>query len=329
MKSYLTTNGLMRHLRDSGVNINGSYQKKQLINYGYYHGYKGYRFFASPTKMIPFTDFNQLIAVINYDNSLKSLFYQHLMFIETSLKNITLNIILEEAASNQLTDIFNKLMPGYFNAPVGTNEDNRKKIQKKKLNLQKKIRDSLLQSYLSKNKIVTHFYHSGKYEDVPIWAVFEILNLGNFGSFVSCLNKSTREKISRYIDLDLSGDTDRRLLEKMIFVIKDLRNAVAHNDIVFDTRFKNTGINQPLQVCLTHEIGLPYANFKAIIDYIILVSYILEKLNVSKREIQKLISLFERSLNELQKDVGNQIYSMIVHVETLKKLNLLKVYIKN
>ena len=42
---YKTTDALMRHLRDSGITINGGKQKRQLINTGYFHGYKGYRFF--------------------------------------------------------------------------------------------------------------------------------------------------------------------------------------------------------------------------------------------------------------------------------------------
>lgn len=41
---YKSTDGLMRHLRDNGIDISGSSQKQQLINTGYFHGYKGYRF---------------------------------------------------------------------------------------------------------------------------------------------------------------------------------------------------------------------------------------------------------------------------------------------
>ena len=41
-----TINGLMIHLRDDcGININGSKEKLQLTQYGYYHGYKGQRSF--------------------------------------------------------------------------------------------------------------------------------------------------------------------------------------------------------------------------------------------------------------------------------------------
>lgn len=38
--SFKTTDGLMRHLRENGISISGSTQKRQLINTGYFHGYK-------------------------------------------------------------------------------------------------------------------------------------------------------------------------------------------------------------------------------------------------------------------------------------------------
>ena len=44
--NYRTTDGLMRHLRENGIAISGGTQKRQLINTGYFHGYKGYRFFV-------------------------------------------------------------------------------------------------------------------------------------------------------------------------------------------------------------------------------------------------------------------------------------------
>ena len=43
----------MRHLRESGISINGGKQKRQLINTGYFHGYKGYRFFKNSNSLTP------------------------------------------------------------------------------------------------------------------------------------------------------------------------------------------------------------------------------------------------------------------------------------
>lgn len=66
--------GLMEHLRDDcGIQISGSDAKEKLRQYGYYHGYKGYRFYKQNMNRIPYTDFSEMIAVMKYDNELKRL----------------------------------------------------------------------------------------------------------------------------------------------------------------------------------------------------------------------------------------------------------------
>ena len=56
-------------------------------------GYKGYRFFISSNRKIPFTSYNEINATIQYDTKLKSLLYGKMMLIETALKNIALMTI--------------------------------------------------------------------------------------------------------------------------------------------------------------------------------------------------------------------------------------------
>lgn len=80
--NYKSTDALMRHLRNNGIAISGSSQKQQLINTGYFHGYKGYRFFVSSNRRIPFTLYNEINATIQYDTKLKSLLYGKMMLIE-------------------------------------------------------------------------------------------------------------------------------------------------------------------------------------------------------------------------------------------------------
>lgn len=82
------------------------------------------------------------------------------------------------------------------------------------------------------------FYNNVNYNEVPLWAIFEILTMGDFGYLLSCLTIDMREKVSRAIGINLSSDTYRELLYKYVYALKDLRNAIAHNDVVYDTRFK-------------------------------------------------------------------------------------------
>ena len=93
MNTPQTIDGLMRHLRDEcNIQIGGSYQKKQLISYGYYHGYKGYRFIKNSQNRIPYATFSEVVTVIEYDNNLKAALYSDMMFIETAIKNIFITV---------------------------------------------------------------------------------------------------------------------------------------------------------------------------------------------------------------------------------------------
>ena len=169
---YKSPDALMRHLRDNGISISGSSQKQQLINTGYFHGYKGYRFFVSSSNRLPFTSYNEINATIQYDTKLKSLLYGKMMFIETALKNIALNTTMSEIDSSSIYDMYDKAISSYKNAPAGTREDIKKKYQNNKLNLQGSI-----------------------------------------------------------------------------------QNAIAHNDVVYDTRFKKMDPSRPMKQCLILEMG--------------------------------------------------------------------------
>ena len=57
-----TINGLMIHLRDDcNIRIGGSKDKLQLTQYGYYHGYKGYRFLKKRQNVIPYRNFSEIL----------------------------------------------------------------------------------------------------------------------------------------------------------------------------------------------------------------------------------------------------------------------------
>jgi hypothetical protein len=165
---YEKTDALMRHLRDSGIAIGGSEQKRQLINTGYFHGYKGYRFFGNNQRRLPFTSYNEVYATIQYDSDLKALLYGKMMYIETAVKNIALESILVNADSESIQVMFDKVVSSYNNAPATATIDEKRKLQQNKLNLQNSIQSSLANAYKKNNLKITHFYNSVGYSDVPI-----------------------------------------------------------------------------------------------------------------------------------------------------------------
>ena len=107
-----------------------------------------------------------------------------------------------------------------------------------------------------------------------------------------------------------------------------MRNAVAHNDIIFDTRFKTGQVKKTLVHALSNDCKVQDINFNTITDYVILISFILKQLGVSKTEISKMISDFDLKEAFRQK-IPYNIYSKIIHTDTNNKLLELRNYIKS
>ena len=325
--SYKTTDGLMRHLRNNGIAISGSIQKRQLINTGYFHGYKGYRFFKNAGTKLPFIAYNEVYATIQYDSALKALLYGKMMFIETAMKNIALEGILVNANSESIRDMYDKVVSGYRNAPAFYTLEQKKKLQQNKLNLQKSIQASLASAYRKNNPKITHFYNNVGNSDVPIWALFEIMTMGDLGYLLSCLTYDVRDDISKRIGLNLAYDTNRQLLYKYIYTLKDLRNAIAHNAVVFDTRFRNIDPTSAMKQCLKNEVGLPYVNFKTIGDYIILICYYLKMLHMPKTEIKAFIREFEKITANYMISVNSNVVKIVIHPDLSARMTALKNFI--
>ena len=324
---YKTIDGLMRHLRDNGISISGSIQKRQLRNTGYFHGYKGYRFFGTSANRLPFTSYDEVYATIQYDSKLKSLLYGKMMFIETAAKNVALESILHYTKSENIQDMYNKAVSSYKNCPPSFTPEQRKKAQQNKLKLEGIIQNSLTKAYISDNPKITHFYNNVGYSGVPLWSLFEILTLGDFGFLLSCLTIDVRDDISRRLGINLSADTDRKLVYKYIYTLKDLRNAIAHNSVIFDTRFRNIDPTKAMKRCLEIEVGLPYINFKSIGDYIILMCYYLKLLGTTKTEIKAFIREFERITEEYRNSVDPAVANIVIRGDLQSRMTALKYFI--
>lgn len=320
-----TIDALMRYLRDNHViNIGGSNQKKKLRSIGYYHGFKGYRFIKNPTNRITFTDFKEIVAFNTFDMDLKSLFYPQVMFIETAIKNLMLEVVVNHSKTDSFDEIYENHLTYYKTYRIGSRD------YKNALNSRLKLRNSfygtLSRDFLSGKPVVVHFYHNDKY--VPIWAIFEVISLGEFGNFVASSNISMKRDISNLLKINIAFDTDGKLTETIIFLLKDLRNAIAHNDGVFDTRFKRSQVNTTLPQLLMNETGITNITFDTIVDYLILTVYLQKNIGVSKTELVQFVRKFETVINEFRKEIPISIYSRILYTDTRNKISALKSFIK-
>lgn len=148
--------------------------------------------------------------------------------------------------------------------------------------------------------------------------------MGDFGYLLSCLTYDVRDDISKRLGMNLSADTYRELVYKYIYTLKDLRNAIAHNAVVFDTRFRNIDPTRSMKQCLINEFNLPYVNFKTIGDYIILMCYYLKMLHVSKTELKAFIREFEKITADYRAAVSPAVAAIVIHPDWPSRMQTLK-----
>ena len=311
-----TINGLMKHLRDRhNIQIQGSHQKKILTNFGYYHCYKGYRFYKDSSDTIPYKTFNELTVVYNYDTQLKALLYEKIMYIETALKNMALITILEQAGSEEFSTIFDTILDNYKKYQK---KEERDKAIRKKLELRDMIYKTITEMYSV--KVINHFYFRDR--NVPIWAIFEIISLGQFGSILLSMNQATRIKLSKLVGLASNLDPNGSILTDMVFAIKPLRNAIAHNNVLFDTRFKDSEISKKLSTYLYITLGIR-VDFSNLTDYIILVAYLLKLIGYKQRSILTFLKEYLLICNMLKEEISEDPYKKVIRSEPKEKIDLL------
>lgn len=319
-----TTNGLMKHLRDEhNIEIAGSKNKKELLNMGYYHGYKGYRFIKNSHDRISYTKFDEVVAVYEFDTNLKTILYPKIMLVETAIKNYTLNTLIKKGPVD-FEYVFSNWLNDYKKHPVG-NRKYREKM-KKRLELRNKINQAISYNYSDQKAVIQHFFHSNK--PIPLWAIFEVINLGEFGFFLQCLNEDTRIEITEDLDMhSTSHNQNGRILEELIFLIKELRNAVAHNSVVFDCRFRKTNPQSRLKEYIQNETAIPNIMFEHIVDYFIVLIFLLKKLGVSKTELKKIVRNLAEESEKLRNEIPVSAHTAIMGSDIRNKINGLNNFI--
>lgn len=333
-KHPMTTDALMKYLRDKkGIAISGSNQKQKLMNIGYYHGYKGYRYIQKATNTIPYRDFNELIAIYDFDAQLKALLYPFVMQIETALKNYALEVIVGKINSDSFIDVYTNLLDNYkmfatsgkqYKGPKERKqaEDKYKQEIKKRLDLRNRIYRVQTDAFGNRNRIAEHYLTRDT--NLPIWAIFELLSLGEFGHFSSCLNYPCRQAFSAKIGIRSSDDTNAMMPQRLIYAIKDLRNAIAHNDVIFDTRFRSSSIDKQVSNAISNATGVQNLTFETITDYLVLIVYLLSLLRFSKTEIRRLINSFVKCTERLRKAIPTSVYNQIIYTDNNTKIASLR-----
>ena len=311
-----TTIALMKHIRKNHkIHIEGTKDKKDLLNMGYYHGYKRYRFIRSRSQTQPFVEFSQIKAIHEFDMELKTLIYPLLMKLETCLKNKMIDCLVSNS-NHDIESIYREKMLGYQDYEQGTPDYTKRLRERLKL---RNMIDQTIAYYYEKNPAITHFIHNSR--SIPLWAFVESLSLGQFGEMLKPLSKDHRLKICRSVNLESSSyNEDGRLLESFVFALTDLRNATMHNGPVFDASYRQDGVPRRIKRYVVNETGMESITFNSILDDILVLLFLLKKQGYKKRELSKALTMFKELKEQLKSKIPDSTYYSLLGNNTDSKI---------
>lgn len=318
MKNFATYNSLMKKIRENGIYIKGSINKRHLYLTGYFHGYKGYRYLKQSQNIIPFDDYNQIIKLIDFDENIKSILYLPLMRLECAIKSICCDKIVTTIKSNEFSIAYNKIMPIQGNNSI--------KKMNERMKCRNQIYSSMTKRYNSSSQIVPYYYNQDRY--VPLWEIIEELTLGELASLINTLSENVKLNISKELGIPQNYNTNGKQLHRVIIIVKELRNAIAHNRVIFDGRYKESKRSDKISIFLIKLTNIPEINWDSTIDDVILIFFLLKELKFEKAF---LLETIQDLINETQKiydELGPTLYRKIFPQNALSKLQKLKKYLK-
>lgn len=306
-------------------------------NMGYYHGYKGYRYVYLPREgerlnsiIIDYSDFSQLKALYDFDTNLKTLLYPYVMFVETSIKNRILESLCLLVDSPDIESVcaqlfFNKKEHNcVLNAKSNKiyNKRTNRNTSKKQISFMCKLFERVSNGYCSES-VINHYFKQNK--PLPIWAVFELLSLGDIRSFLDSADEELADVVDSYmnfkcIELTSQNNDCKCSTAHIIDVIKPLRDSIAHNRAIYDVRFrqkfdrKKTNhpdqyIDDVLSILNMERDGRTYRIF----DYVVFLSYVIYILNENASSSVELLNGFRKDIDCFMLNGGSTLGNGVIN----------------
>lgn len=110
-------------------------------------------------------------------------------------------------------------------------------------------------------------------------------------------------------------------------VLKDFRNAIAHNGVVLDVRFQSGAINTGVSQLLKQETGVGKVDFADITDYVVLLVFLMRRMGFTKTECKQLITGYEAIIERYRAELPFNVFSRIIKTTARGKLTALRQFV--
>lgn len=316
----LTLSDLQAHMvNHHGLEIS-AVDQMDLLNMGYYHGYKRYRYVKKMNRdgYLRLTRFEEIRAIYHFDQQLKALFYPLVMQVETALKNRVLAALTTGQDSSLAAMMSQQLM---IAQALDTETRNAQQALRCCQALRTTIYDTVTY-FRYKHAAIAHY--QGDLSRLPLWAYFEVITLGQFSQFLAGLQPRSQALIAQ--TCQLLPDC-RQGVQLVVNSLIELRNAIMHNGVIFDANFPS-GVPRRVKICLASALELPSLQFRFIEDYLILLIWLASGLQLDSELVNTSVHQFEQLVMTLDQTLKHrQAFSKIVSTSYLHKLKQVQLFL--
>ena len=201
----------------NGVLVKDKSKVKDIIEKNsYYFIVDSYgRYFKDQSnKYVSDVSFDEIYALYEFDEKIRSLFMKYILKIERMIKTRMELLVIEKY------DMYDYLKDLYFD----------QKFSKQEINdFIKSINNKVDTNYYYHKKIEYHKQHNG---NMPIWLMMRIITFGAMSKYYKYLNQKDRQTISKYFNI-----SDKQL-KQILINLNNVRNICAHGDELFNYRNK-------------------------------------------------------------------------------------------
>lgn len=285
-KPFLTYEQLIALLKtEKGLDIpDYSYAENLLKKHSYYGLISGYkRPFKGKDKRYKInTAIDDIYALYCFDEQLRSFLFRYILIIEKHIKSLI---------SYSFCETYGEQSGAYLDATKYNY------VTQNQVGINKLI-SKLAEIINQPNEYQYILYQKLNYGNVPLWVMMKALTLGNVSKMYSFLRQSIQVKVSKEFDSITECE-----LEGMLDILSRFRNVCAHNERLFDYKYRkrkivdtyvheqlgirgsNYGKSDIFAIIISFRYLLSDTEYRAMLDEL---EWIMETLLKTTRQIQKL-----------------------------------------
>lgn len=274
-KIFLTYENQIKKLKEKNLIIEDEeYAVTMLKKLSYFNLINGYKkpFKEDDGNYKDGTKFEDIISLYQFDDKLRNIFLNNILIVEIHMKSLI---------SYHFCDKYGDCQCEYLKTANYNNQE------KYKLQVEELV-EKLNKILENPGKVRYIKHQQTKYSNVPLWVLVKALTFGNLSKLYSSQQDNIKSQIAKEIPIIRENQ-----IEAMLDILTRYRNVCAHNERLFDFKYKRKKVRST-NIHKYYDINNNKYLETNLFDVVIFLKYLL-----TDEDFNKFIGEIGQAINEL------------------------------